>query len=96
MNESIYEAPERIDSSNAATINTEVMNAVEEALSNDADSFVVDMSGCGYISSAGLRVMTMAYKRMRSKGKSFALRNVKDTIRDVFDVTGLSGYLPME
>ena len=72
------------------------MEAVDEALSQDADMFFVDMSESKYISSAGLRIMTLVYKKMRENKKSFTLGNVSESIRDVLDVTGLSGYLPME
>ena len=62
----------------------------------EGDLFVTDMVNTGYLSSAGLRSLTVVQKKMRSVKGSFVLRNVNENLRDLLDVTGLSGYLPIE
>ncbi|MCR5674358.1 MAG: STAS domain-containing protein [Lachnospiraceae bacterium] len=94
MQEIVYQAPERIDGNNASAVQ-EAMLALLEGVSG-GELFVVNMENTGYLSSAGLRSLTVIQKKMRAAGGSFVLRNVNENLRDLLDVTGLSGYLPIE
>ncbi|MCR4902424.1 MAG: STAS domain-containing protein [Butyrivibrio sp.] len=94
--EFVYKAPQRIDSMNAPKVQEELIGEIQKVLSENADKIVIDMSETSYLSSAGLRIMTIAFKRAKGAGASFALRGVSEMVQDLFDVTGLSGYLPME
>ena len=94
MQEVVYKAPERIDGNNAGAVQEEMAKLAEGA--GEGNLFVVDMSDTGYLSSAGLRALTMVQKKMRASKGNFVLRSVNDTLRDLLDVTGLSGYLPIE
>jgi len=86
----------RIDSTNAFDFQDEMEEGIEDFYAEDADMFVVDMMKTTYLSSAGLRILASAYKKIKANGKNFIMRNVSEGLRDLFDVTGLSGYLPME
>jgi anti-sigma B factor antagonist len=55
----------------------------------------LDMAGLEYVSSAGLRVILKAQKIMNMKG-SMKLTNVKDSIMEVFDITGFLDILTIE
>ena len=96
--EILYQAPERIDGLNATAVQEEMLALVAKAQASGKQglSFVADMTATGYLSSAGLRTLTVVQKRMRSLKGSFVMRNVSDGLRDLMDVTGLSGYLPIE
>ncbi len=97
MKEIVYRAPERVDGVNASKVQQEMVEMVAEQVENGAsDLFVVDMESTKYLSSAGLRALTVVQKKMRAAAGSFVLRNVNDSLRDLLDVTGLSGYLPIE
>lgn len=97
MKEIVYKAPERVDGVNAASVQQAMVAMVAEEVTNGAsDLFVVDMENTKYLSSAGLRALTVVQKKMRAAQGSFTLRNVNDSLRDLLDVTGLSGYLPIE
>ena len=61
----------------------------------DAKTLVFDFSDLEYISSAGLRVLLSAQKVMSRQGK-MVVRNVNDTVMDVFTVTGFSDILTIE
>ena len=71
---------------------------LEDALNASLDGvkeLVFDMSKLDYLSSAGLRVILSAHKRMLAQG-TFKLRNVGETVRDVLDMTGFSDFLTIE
>ncbi len=97
MQETVFKAPERVDGNNASAVQEAMAQLATEAIAaGEGTLFVVDMSNTGYLSSAGLRALTVIQKKMRAGGGGFVLRGVNDTLRDLLDVTGLSGYLPIE
>lgn len=49
---------------------------------------VFDLGAVDYVSSAGLRVLLAAQKKM--VGKSMTITNVKPAVKEVFDITGFS------
>lgn len=56
---------------------------------------VMDFSDLEYISSAGLRVLLIAAKKMKGNG-SFAVRNLNEIVKEVLDVTGFLDILTVE
>lgn len=60
-----------------------------------AEELVLDMEKLEYISSAGLRVLITAQKRMELRG-SIRLVHVCPGVKEVFDITGLSGVFSIE
>lgn len=56
---------------------------------------VLDFAGLEYLSSAGLRVILGAQKAMNRQG-GMVVRNVNDTIMEIFDITGFSDILTIE
>ena len=54
-----------------------------------------DFEKLSYITSAGLRVMSLAKRVMNRQGR-MVLRNMQDDVREVFDITGLSDVLEIE
>ena len=62
---------------------------LEAAVVTDGiDELVFDLAQVDYISSAGLRVLLSAQKRMA--GKSMKIANAKPAVKEVFDITGFS------
>ena len=55
----------------------------------------LDFEKLDYISSAGLRVLLSAQKAMNRQGE-MKLRNVGETIMEIFEVTGFSDILTIE
>lgn len=49
-----------------------------------------DLANLEYISSAGLRVLMTVQKSMIACGGRMTVANPNSTVRDVFDITGLS------
>ena len=58
----------------------------------DAKNLVLDMKCLEYISSAGLRVLLSAQKKMQKIG-SMKVVNVCDEVMDVFEMTGFADIL---
>ena len=56
---------------------------------------MIDMKDLVYLSSAGLRVILAAQKRMNKQG-SMKVCHVNETIMEVFEVTGFSDILTIE
>ena len=60
-----------------------------------ADSLTLDFSKLDYISSAGLRVLLSAHKRLSAKG-GMKVTHVNEIVQEVFDVTGVADILTIE
>lgn len=74
----------------AGSLNTNTAGELESALDSVLDqvkSLVFDFTDLDYVSSAGLRVLMMAFKRL---GGGVAVEHASDEIREVFDITGFS------
>jgi anti-sigma B factor antagonist len=56
---------------------------------------VLDFVSLEYLSSAGLRVLLQAQKTMNKQGE-MVVRNVNETILEIFEVTGFSDVLTIE
>ena len=54
-----------------------------------------DMAKLEYISSAGLRVLLSAQKKMNTQG-NMVVKNVSEEVVEVFEVTGFSDILTIE
>ena len=72
----------------------ELEKELRESLDN-VTALTIDMKGLEYISSAGLRVLLTAQKRMNLQG-SMKVTNVNETIAEIFEVTGFSDILTVE
>ncbi len=79
-------------------LDTTTSPQLEEELKSALDSvsaLVLDMEGLEYISSAGLRVLLSAQKRMNRQG-GMKLIHVSDVVREIFEVTGFTEILTIE
>ena len=71
---------------------------LEETLAASLDgatALVFDFAKLDYLSSAGLRVLLSAQKRMNKQG-SMKLVHVNDAVKEVFDITGFADFLTVE
>ena len=79
-------------------LDTSTAPALEKTLKESFDGvseLTLDFAGLEYISSAGLRVLLSAQKTMNKQG-SMKLKNVNETIMEIFEVTGFSDILTVE
>ena len=69
------------------------LESVIGELSADIKELVFDMSGVEYISSAGIRVLLVAYKKINSENGSVRIEKANDMVYEVLEMTGLSEML---
>ena len=62
---------------------------------NGVTKLVLDFSALEYLSSAGLRVLLSAQKTMNKQGE-MVVKNVNETIMEIFEVTGFCDVLTIE
>ena len=77
----------RLDTSTAPDFN----KIINEDIA-DTDNLVLDLKKLEYISSAGLRVLLYAQKKMQKLG-ALKLINVCEGVMEVFEMTGFSDIL---
>ena len=80
----------RLDTTTAPQLDTELKQNL-----GDAETLIFDFEKLDYISSAGLRLLLQAQKLMNKRG-SMVIRNVNETVMEVFEVTGFSDVLTIE
>lgn len=61
---------------------------------NGVDDLTVDLADLEYISSAGLRMLLKTQKRMDKQG-AMRIRNIRENVREVLDMTGFSNFLTL-
>lgn len=70
----------------------QAQQAIDGILAGGARKLVVDFTALDYISSAGLRVLLGAAKRL-GQGGALRLFGLNDTVREVFQISGFSTIL---
>lgn len=80
----------RVDTSTAPQLDEELSVCLE-----GVTELVLDLEGVAYLSSAGLRSILTAQKRMNRQG-SMVVRNTCASIMEVFEMTGFVDILTLE
>jgi len=80
----------RLDTTTAPQLETELKASID-----GVEHLVLDFAALEYLSSAGLRVLLSAQKIMNKQG-SMVVRNVNETIAEIFEVTGFCDVLTIE
>jgi len=66
------------------------------AVSGEAPRVVIDMSALTYVSSAGLRVLLVAAKKVQQRKGKLALGGLAENVRAVFAATGFDSIMAIE
>jgi len=80
----------RLDTTTAPQLESELKDELD-----GASQLTLDLEKLEYISSAGLRVLLSAQKKMNAQGE-MKLIHVGETIMEIFEVTGFSDILTIE
>lgn len=89
-NETTIEIVGRLD-----TITAPVLEKTINDNASSIKNLIFDMRGLEYISSAGLRVLLGAQKKMQRIG-TMKLINVCDEVMEIFEMTGFADILVIE
>ena len=77
------------------TMTSPELEAVLKEELDGVEALTFNFSGLDYISSAGLRVLLSAQKRMNAQG-TMKVSGVNEIITEIFDVTGFTDILTIE
>ena len=88
--ETILEIVGRLDTITAPALDKTINEDI-----GDTKNLVLDVKGMEYISSAGLRVLLSAQKKLQKVG-SMKVIHVCDEVMEVFEMTGFADILVIE
>ena len=80
----------RLDTTTAPELEAELKDSLD-----GVETLTLDFSKLDYISSAGLRVLLSAHKKMSTAG-GMKVTHVNEIVQEVFEVTGFSDILTIE
>lgn len=83
-NVAVIEVAGRIDSNNA----NQFGDALNNVIAQNHNQLVLDLAGVDYMSSAGLREIVAAAKKLQGKGE-LRLAQPSERVREVLEMTGL-------
>ena len=79
----------RLDSATAPQLETRIFDLIAEGHRR----LIVDLAGLGYISSAGLRVLLVSAKRLKTEGGRLFLAAPRAMVSQVLGISGFSEML---
>ncbi|MBR5225642.1 MAG: STAS domain-containing protein [Clostridia bacterium] len=82
----------------AGALDTETAPQLEALLSSElagVNDLTLDFEALEYVSSAGLRVILNAQKKMNAAGK-MKIVHVNETVMEIIEITGFTGILTIE
>ena len=89
-NDTTIEIVGRLDTTTAPALDKVINEDI-----GDTKNLILDFKGLEYISSAGLRVVLSAQKKMQKVG-SMKVINVCEAVMEVFEITGFADVLVIE
>ena len=95
MNINIEKENDRVILKIDGRLDTTTAPELEKAINSEGEelkNLVLDFNGVSYISSAGLRVLLTAQKKMNAQG-SMELMGVNEAVMDIFEMTGFADIL---
>jgi len=81
----------RVDSVTAPDLEAAVL-----AIADSAKGIIFDFKNLEYVSSAGLRVILLAQKKMNAVNGSFKIVNCGENIKEILEMTGFSSIITIE
>ena len=90
VDETVLEIVGRLD-----TITAPALEKTIHENFGEIKNLILDFKQLEYISSAGLRVLLSAQKKLQQNG-TMKLKNVREEVMDVFEMTGFAEILTIE
>ena len=74
----------RIDGQNAL----DFQSSIDAVIGDSNLAVILELSELNYISSAGLRVILLLAKTLRSRNVQFSMCAISDSVKEVFEISG--------
>lgn len=81
----------RIDTITSKDLDKEINDEI-----GNFESLILDFTDLEYISSAGLRVLITTQKKLKSENIPFVIKNVDDSVKEIFRMSGFDKILKIE
>ena len=76
----------KVDATSAPSVEQALIGVIDQG----EKKLVIDCASLDFISSAGLRSLLLAVKKMKSAGGAIALAALQPHVKEVFDISGFS------
>ncbi|RJR25287.1 MAG: anti-sigma factor antagonist [Desulfobacteraceae bacterium] len=77
-----------------AITSSELEKELSAMIAGGEKSLILDFEALDYISSAGLRCILAAAKKLREKQGTLRLACLKGVVKEVFDISGFDSVIP--
>ena len=74
----------------------QAQQALDAVLAGGAKKVAIDFTALDYISSAGLRILLGAAKKLQGAGSGLRLFGLNETVREVFEISGFATILQVK
>lgn len=81
----------RVDTETSKDLDMEIKEEYD-----NFDSLILDFTDLEYISSAGLRVLIATQKKLKADDISLVIKNVNDSVGEIFRMSGFDKILKIE
>ena len=81
----------RIDTITSKDLDKEINDEI-----GNFESLILDFTDLEYISSAGLRVLIATQKKLKTENITFVIKNVDDSVKEIFRMSGFDKILKIE
>jgi anti-anti-sigma factor len=82
----------RISGKLDANTASEVEKNLQDAINSGNKKLILDLQGLDYLSSAGMRVLLQAFKRMEASKGEMVLTSLNEKILEIFAIAGLDHF----
>lgn len=88
-----YMIPKRFDTVTAESIQDKILKILEE---ESLQELMLNFAESEYVSSAGLRVVILIAKKMKTEKRELVLRNMPEAIYNIFKMAGFHLFLNIQ
>jgi len=85
----VFKITGRLDSNSSPKFETKILEVIQTSPMN----IILDFKDLDYISSAGLRVVLKAAKRLEATGRKLSICGMEEYVREVFEIAGFDTFI---
>ena len=71
----------------------DAQDKIVQMIDDGASNMLINLKDVGFVSSAGLRILLVAAKKMVSIDGTLRVSDLNETVHDVFEISGFSSIL---